>query len=58
MEITVTCNCKKFIDHKFQECGKSAKWKHPRYPDGKFCNGCKEDISSFFPNDWSLLEED
>jgi hypothetical protein len=51
------CNVEKYIKGLFFSCGKAAKYKHPRYPDGYFCEKCKEDVASFFPKDWSLIEE-
>lgn len=36
-------------------CGKDAAWKHPNFPDGAFCEGCKVTAESFFPNNWLLL---
>lgn len=56
--VEVGCNTKKWIDSTFKECGKDGKWKHPRYEEGIFCDGCQEDVASFFPNDWSAIKED
>ena len=54
----VGCNVDKYKNGALIECGKPAKWRHPRWPDGVFCDGCQEDIASFFPDDWSKIEED
>ena len=54
----VRCNTKKYIDSTFGECGKDGKWKHPRYEEGIFCDGCKENVASFISSGWSSIKED
>lgn len=39
-------------------CGKPAKWKHPRWPTGMYCEEHKKLLAEFFPNNWSLIKED
>ena len=51
-----TCNVEKYNEG-FGVCGAPAEWKHPRYPDGIFCDKCKENVAAFFPDNWSLTEE-
>jgi len=57
MERTL-CNMEKFINHDFVECGGAAKWSHPRYTDGVFCDNCKEKVSAFFAKNWTRIKED
>ncbi|KKN11117.1 hypothetical protein LCGC14_1029640 [marine sediment metagenome] len=52
------CNMTKLKHPAFVECGKPAKWRHPRWPTGAFCDSCQEDVADFFPNDWSIIKED
>ncbi len=51
------CNVKKWVDSIFKECGKDGKWKHPRYEEGIFCEGCKENMASFISSGWALAKE-
>lgn len=38
-----------------QECGKPAKWRHPNFPTGAYCDECRKQAESFFPNNWTEL---
>lgn len=46
------CNIEKY---KKGFCGQEAKWKHPRWPTGYYCDEHKETLSSFWPDDWKRL---
>lgn len=39
-------------------CGMSAKWKHPRWPTGTFCDEHKETLEKIWPDDWLFLDEE
>jgi len=50
--MSVKCNIEKY---KKGFCGQEAKWKHPRWPTGYYCDEHKETLSSFWPDDWKRL---
>jgi len=59
----LTCNMEVLIEVTdkgivFEDCGNPAKWQHPRWPTGIYCDECKEKLEDFFPNNWILIEED
>ena len=42
----------------FEDCDQPARWKHPRWPGGIYCDDCKEKLEDFFPDNWQRIEED
>lgn len=38
------------------ECGEQAEWKHPRWPDGLFCDDHKKLLKNFFKEGWKKIE--
>jgi len=54
----LACNVWKFNKGTDIICGKPAKWKHPRWPTGMYCEEHKKLLAEFFPNNWSLIKED
>jgi hypothetical protein len=40
----------------FIRCPKPARWKHPRYPEGGYCDAHKQLIAHWLPDGWSPLE--
>ena len=46
----VSCNTEVY---KIGVCGKPARWTHPRYPTGVFCDDHHNTLSQFLRNDWS-----
>lgn len=55
--LDLKCNMTKCELNGFIECGEEAYWKHPRYPDGLFCNYHKELLENFFKDGWSEIKE-
>lgn len=51
-----TCNMEIMQKGILIPCGQLAKWKHPRYPTGLFCDHHKNTLAYFFKSDWSLIE--
>ena len=39
-------------------CNEPAEWKHPRWPDGLFCDEHKEVLEDFFKDNWERIDKD
>jgi hypothetical protein len=50
------CNCKRFKGDKLAYCNRKGRWQHPRY-SGVFCDECKETVSNFFKDGWTLVKK-
>lgn len=48
------CNIELYNESK--KCGKTATWKHPRWPTGTFCDAHKTELEKFYPEDWTKTE--
>ena len=55
MPVALLCGCTKVGKFTNRDCGRVGEWRHPRYPNGLFCNKHKELVEHFFPNDWSRI---
>lgn len=53
-EQSATCNMESYRRRTL--CGKPALWKHPRWPDGTYCQEHKEILELRFPNNWERLQ--
>ena len=51
------CNIEEYTDNGLAECGKTALWKHPRWPTGTYCDQHKESLEDFWPNNWTRIKE-
>ncbi len=51
VERLVSCNMERYGKGL---CGKSAKWKHPRWSTGIYCDGHKNTLEQFFPDGWEV----
>ena len=40
----------------YVKCGKEARWIHPRWPTGLYCDECKELLERFFKGDWQEID--
>ena len=43
--------------HEFDFCMEPALWKNTKKPTGKYCDKHKEILEKFFPDNWSLLDD-
>lgn len=50
------CNCSTMVKGCEILCGKPAAWRHPYYPDGRFCQEHKELVAVFRPQEWERIE--
>lgn len=48
------CNVEVY-DEGLRMCGTQAEWKHPRYPDGLFCDEHKKMTEFFFKDGWEKI---
>ncbi len=52
------CNTRRLKNKVMSDCDNPAEWKHPRYPEGLFCEYCKTNVEPFFPTKWARIKED
>ena len=38
-------------------CWRPAKWKNLRWSNTAYCDHCKEQLSKYYTNDWTIIEE-
>jgi hypothetical protein len=48
-----TCNVEHWPSR--QECGVEAHWKHPRWPEGCYCDEHKAVLETAFPDNWERI---
>ena len=49
------CNMSNYNEGSFHECGKQARWVHPRWPDGLVCDEHKVLLENFFKTGWKKI---
>jgi len=49
------CNVSNYNNGALHECGKQARWKHSRWPDGLFCDEHKKLLETFFKGGWKKI---
>lgn len=54
----IQCGMERLVEGKLVRCPERARWEHPRYPDGGYCDRHRKMIAEFFPNGWTEIRPD
>ena len=52
------CNMRILVPGPIRDCGKSARYTHPRYPTGLFCTEHAMELGELFVGELTLIEEE